>query len=122
MGVSSPWLLTKGQVEQEIPEVLPHSEHAHFKKQLYNPQDDQGLEHSEGRYFAQISHTSIGGFQVYLEWYHGHNHWQWWYYAQVGEAIAMWTHSLFVTNLSSEEMTSTKYAAIQLCRVQNLRV
>ena len=64
-------------------------------------QDDQGLEHSEGRHFAQISHASIRGFQVYLEQYHGHNHWQWWYYSQVGETSAMWTHSLFVTNPSS---------------------
>ena len=60
--------------EQEIPEVLPHSERALFKNRLYNPRDDQGLEHSEGRHFAQISHASIGRFQVYLERYHGHNH------------------------------------------------
>ena len=37
-------------MEQEIPEVLPHSERAHFKNRLYNPPDDQGLEHSEGRH------------------------------------------------------------------------
>ena len=49
-------------------------ERALFKGGLYNPRDDQGLEHPEGRYFAQISHASIGGFQVYLERYHGHNH------------------------------------------------
>ena len=59
---------------QEIPEVLPHSERALFKNRLYNPPDDQGLEHSEGRHFAQIDHASIGGFQVYLERYYGHNH------------------------------------------------
>ena len=57
-----------------ILEVLPHSERALFKNRLYNPWGDQRLEHSEGRYFAQISHASIGGFQVYLERYHGHNH------------------------------------------------
>ena len=41
-----------------------HSERALFKNRLYNPgpRDDQGLEHSEGRHFAQISHASIGGF------------------------------------------------------------
>ena len=37
------------------------------------PRDDQGLELSEGKHFAQSSQASIGGFQVYLERYHGHN-------------------------------------------------
>ena len=91
---------------------------------LYNPRDDQGLEHPEGRHFGQISHASTGGFQAYLERYRGHNHWRWWYYAQVGEVSALWTHSVFVTNPSSARWrrprSSTKNAAIELCRVPNL--
>ena len=60
-----------GQGEQEI----PHIESALFGGRFYRPRNDhyQGLKHSEGRHFAQISDASIGGFEAHLERYLGHN-------------------------------------------------